>query len=253
ASASGRAEREASAWSIPDLYPRLRPGDPPFSARRCIRCLRNRRRRSVMPACRRARFVEAAAARIGRGGAVVHRRVSILAARLAITGGLAAVAPVGCGVVPLDPPGLEGPGASQGTPTPRGAQAAPPAAPGGEFQPETGPYVGGSVVYNYIEGDFDGNRTLVSQGGPNQVTIAIPAVDPGFGGRLSGGWRWSQAKLELAVMQSHHDDHFNGVENSAIYTTYDMNGYYYLPTPWSHVKPNVMGGFALPSIDLNHA
>ena len=40
---------------------------------------------------------------------------------------------------------------------------------------------------------------------------------------------------------------------SAIYTTYDMNGYYYLPSPWSHVKPNVMGGFALPSIDLNHA
>src|SRR5262249_24986242 len=112
---------------------------------------------------------------------------------------------------------------------------------------------GGSVVYNYIEGDFDGNRTLVSQGGPNQVTIAIPSVDPGFGGRLSGGWRWSHAKLELAVMQSHHDDHFNGVENSAIYTTYDMNRNYWRRTPWSHVKPNVMGGFALPSIDLNHA
>src|SRR5262249_46658132 len=151
--------------------------------------------------------------RIGRGGVVVHRRVPTVVARLAITGGLFALAPIGGGVIPLDPPGLHVP---QGPSVPRGAQGPPPprTAQSAEVKPETGPYVGGSVVYNQIEGDFDGNSTLVSQGGPAQVTINIPDVDPGFGGRLTAGWRFSQAKVELAVMQSYHDDHFQGIDHT---------------------------------------
>jgi hypothetical protein len=191
-----------------------------------------------MPACPNGRSSARASRRTGTihagtiqgGGAVAHRRVRSAVARLAIAA--LAAAPAAC-VIPLDP------------------QASQPKSSNSDFTPETGPYLGGSVIYNEVEGDFDGNKSLVSSGG--NVTIDLPSVDPGLGGRMSGGYRWSQAKVELAAEYSSHDDSFQGVDHSATYWSYDMNGYYYLPSPWERVKPNVMGGFALPTIELHHS
>jgi len=108
------------------------------------------------------------------------------------------------------------------------------------------------VIYTSLEGDFDGDSSLVSSG-PGNVQINIPNIDYGFGGRIAGGYRWKQAAVELAIQNSRHDDSFGGVTNTAIYTSYDLNGYLYLPFPEPHVKPAIMGGFALPYLTLDHA
>ena len=167
---------------------------------------------------------------------MARRRSACVPARLAITGGLVALGATGC-VVPLDPPAGQAGGAG---------------ASGGAFAPATGPYVGGGVIYTSLEGDFDGDSSLVSSG-PGNVQINIPSIDYGFGGRIAGGYRWEQAAVELAIQSSRHDDSFGGVTNTAIYTSYDLNGYIYLPFPEPHVKPAIMGGFALPYLTLNHA
>ena len=167
---------------------------------------------------------------------MARRRSPCVLARLAITGGLVALGASGC-VVPLDPPADQA----------RDAGTA-----DGRFVPATGPFVGGGVIYTSLEGDFDGNSSLVSSG-PGNVQIDIPNIDYGFGGRIAGGYRWEHAAVELAIQNSRHDDSFGGVTNTAIYTSYDLNGYVYIPFPEPHVKPAIMAGFALPYLTLDHA
>lgn len=167
---------------------------------------------------------------------MAHLRDRSRAVRVALTGGLLALPFAGCGVIPLDP---------QVNPPSKGAPTA------AEFTPESGPFVGFSAVSSSIGGDFEGNSVLQSSIG--NTTIAVPKIETGYGGRISGGWRWEHGAVEGALQRTYHDyDNLAGNSDRAIFTSFDIDGRVYVPFFTPRLKPSIVGGLSLPNLTLRH-
>jgi hypothetical protein len=131
------------------------------------------------------------------------------------------------------------------------AKKAAPAPVDDKFHPETGPFVGASVVTASIGGDFDGNTVFVSSNG-NEVDV-VPDVSSGGGGRLAGGWRWTHAAVELAYQRTTHDGKFGGVSGFDVTcNSFEVDGRYYLPSFWERLKPSVLAGIVVPWLDVKN-
>jgi len=120
-----------------------------------------------------------------------------------------------------------------------------------EFEPETGFFVGLSAVYTQIGGDFDGNTAFSATDGFTTVDAVVPDLDPGYGGRIAAGYRWKWAAVEASFERSQLDgSDVLGNSFDAVYSSFDLDGRLFLPSPSPRLKPSVIGGVALPFLDV---
>jgi opacity protein-like surface antigen len=120
-----------------------------------------------------------------------------------------------------------------------------------EFEPETGFFVGLSAVYTQIGGDFDGNTAFTATDGVTTVDAVVPDLDPGYGGRIAAGYRWKWAAVEASFERSQLDgSDVLGDSFDAVYSSFDLDGRLFLPSPSPRLKPSVIGGVALPFLDV---
>lgn len=140
---------------------------------------------------------------------------------------------------------------SQDRSRPSGATSTSSAKQPREFEPETGFFVGISAIYAQIGGDFDGNTAFTATDGFTTVDAVVPELDPGYGGRLAGGYRWKWAAVEASIERSQLDgSDVAGDSFDAVYTSFDVDGRLFLPSPSPRLKPSVIGGIALPFLDV---
>lgn len=91
-----------------------------------------------------------------------------------------------------------------------------------------GPYVGLSLVQNFMSGDFDDTGFFFirgSNGDPNTV-IDMPRVDDGMGFGVVVGWRLPTRSVELGYQRTMHDTSSAFVEfgeNDAALNVVDLN------------------------------
>jgi len=120
-----------------------------------------------------------------------------------------------------------------------------------EFAPETGFFVGLSAVNTQIGGDFDGDTAFSATDGFTTVDAVVPELDPGYGGRIAAGYRWKWAALEASYERSTmNGSDVLGDSFDAVYSSFDLDGRLFLPSPSPCLKPSVIGGVALPFLDV---
>ena len=91
-----------------------------------------------------------------------------------------------------------------------------------------GPYVGVSLIQNYMSGDFDGTGFVFVPGAGNDPNLAIdvPHLDDGLGFGVVLGWRQRNRSWELGYQRTIHDTTSAFVEfgdSQAAFNVIDLN------------------------------
>lgn len=95
------------------------------------------------------------------------------------------------------------------------------AAPSAEAK--KGGYVGVGLVYNTIQGDFNGNAGLQL----GTETIIVPDIHDAVGFDFRGGYGFTDAwALELNLMVSEHDGKWGGSSHDVSFVSFSINGKY---------------------------
>lgn len=104
-----------------------------------------------------------------------------------------------------------------------------------------GLYVGPTLPYNTISGDFDGNTLLAS----TTEIIAVPKVESGFGFGALLGVRFKKGALELSYLRSEHDATWLGGKGTVAYNIVDIDFKIY-PSVDSPIQPYLLLGMGFP-------
>lgn len=92
------------------------------------------------------------------------------------------------------------------------------------FFAKQGTYIGFTLPYNNIGGDFDGETVLVSF----DDIILVPKVEGGLGWGISLGRRGAKTAGELSYLRSYHDVTFSTAKGKAILNIVSIDFKYYL-------------------------
>jgi hypothetical protein len=91
------------------------------------------------------------------------------------------------------------------------------------YYAKTGIYMGLSLPYNTIGGDFNGDTALV---GSSDI-ILIPSIDDGYGFGISLGITSGQFAGEISYLRTTHDASFQGAKGDVEYNMVNLEGKYY--------------------------
>jgi outer membrane protein W len=120
-----------------------------------------------------------------------------------------------------------------------------------EFEPDTGFFVGVSAIRTDIGGDFSKSWAFEQSDFLSTTTTVIPELDPGYGGKLALGWRWTRAAVEMSYQQTRHQgSDLAGTTYDAKEDSLDVNGRLYLPSPSPRVKPSLLAGLSIPDVEI---
>ena len=125
------------------------------------------------------------------------------------------------------------------------------------YKMKEGIYVGGSVLYNWMSGDFDDIGLLTEDEG-SDICIT-PEVDDGPGFGVAVGWRRFSDAIELSYQHSVHDvdtSIFNIGDDDASYNSIDINYKLDVFQDLSYfaqrqMRPYVLIGLAIPWLTLD--
>jgi len=104
-----------------------------------------------------------------------------------------------------------------------------------------GVYVGITIPYNTISGDFDGNSLLASA----TEIIVIPKIESGMGFGALVGMRFKKGALELSYQNSAHDATWLGAKGTVAYNAIDIDFKIY-PSTESQIQPFLLFGMGIP-------
>jgi hypothetical protein len=110
---------------------------------------------------------------------------------------------------------------------------------------KTGIYVGLSLPYNNIEGDFNGDTALV---GASDI-ILVPSIENGFGFGISLGVTSGQFAGEINYLRTTHDGNFQGAKGDVEYNLVNLDGKYYF-LAHKRVQPYLLMGLSFPWLTI---
>ncbi len=109
------------------------------------------------------------------------------------------------------------------------------------YYAKTGFYVGLSLPYNNISGDFNGDTVLV---GPSDIII-VPKIEDDYGFGILLGVTSGQGAGELSYLRTTHDASFLGGKGEVEYNMVNIDGKYYF-LAHARVQPYLLLGLSFP-------
>lgn len=117
-----------------------------------------------------------------------------------------------------------------------------------KYYAKKGFYVGVTVPYNTIGGDFDGETALIA---PGEV-ILVPKVESNYGWGILIGGRGPSSAIELSYLRSTHDVTWLGAKGEADYNmvNLDFKGFFLADKP---TQPYLLLGLCFPWLVVKDA
>src|SRR3990172_2133588 len=110
-----------------------------------------------------------------------------------------------------------------------------------KYYAKDGFYLGLTVPYNTIDGDFDGKTFEV---GEEEINI-VPDIESNFGLGITLGGRFGKGAFELSYLRSSHDATWLGANFDVDYNLVNLDGKYYFLAD-KPMQPYLLLGLCLP-------
>ncbi len=113
------------------------------------------------------------------------------------------------------------------------------------YYAKTGIYMGLSLPYNTIGGDFNGDTVLV---GSSDI-ILVPSIEGGYGFGITLGVTSGQVAGEMSYLRTTHDASFQGLKGDVVYNMVNLDGKYYF-LAHERAQPYLLLGLSFPWLTI---